>query len=50
MKVAVVSNGSPDYLIDIVTDGLIRLVGRERVHLSYNQISTANSMQSQLFQ
>jgi len=50
MKVAVVSNGSPDYLIDIVTDGLIRLVGREKVHLRYNQISTANSMQSQLFQ
>lgn len=50
MKVAVVSNGSPDYLIDIVTDGLIRLLGRDRVHLRYNQISTANPMQAQLFQ
>lgn len=50
MKAAVISSGSPDYLIDIVTDGLIRLLGRDRVHLRYNQISTANPMQSQLFQ
>lgn len=50
MKAAVISNGSPDYLIDIVTDGLIRLLGRDRVHLRYNQISTANPMQAQLFQ
>jgi hypothetical protein len=50
MKAAVVSSGSPDYLIDIVTDGLIRLLGRDRVHLRYNQLSTANPMQAQLFQ
>lgn len=36
MKVGVVSHGSPDYLIDIVTDGLIRLLGRESVSLDYN--------------
>ena len=37
MKVGVISSGSPDYLIDIVTDGLIRLLGRQSVSLDYNQ-------------
>lgn len=36
MKVGVISRGSPDYLIDIVTDGLIRLLGRQNVSLDYN--------------
>lgn len=36
MKVGVISRGSPDYLIDIVTDGLIRLLGRKNVCLDYN--------------
>lgn len=36
MKVGVISRGSPDYLIDIVTDGLIRLLGRQGVSLDYN--------------
>lgn len=35
MKVGVISKGSPDYLIDIVTDGLIRLLGRQGVSLDY---------------
>jgi len=34
-KVAVISLGSYDYLVDIVTDGLIRELGRENVHLHY---------------
>jgi hypothetical protein len=34
-RIAVVSHGSPDYLIDIVADGLIRLLGRDHVHLDY---------------
>lgn len=36
MKIGVISRGSPDYLIDIVTDGLIRLVGRQNISLDYN--------------
>lgn len=36
MRIGVISNGSPDYLIDIVTDGLIRLLGRDHVSLQYN--------------
>lgn len=36
MKVGVISKGSPDYLIDIVTDGLIRLMGRQNLSLDYN--------------
>lgn len=36
MRVGVISRGSPDYLIDIVTDGLIRLLGRNNVSLDYN--------------
>lgn len=34
-KVAVFSHGSPDYLIDIVSDGMCRLLGRENVHYDY---------------
>lgn len=36
MKAAVVSRGSPDYLIDIVMHGVVRLLGRENVALDYN--------------
>lgn len=36
MKIGVISKGSPDYLIDVITDGLIRLLGRQRVSLDYN--------------
>jgi hypothetical protein len=36
MKVGVISRGSPDYLIDIVTDGLIRVVGRSNLSIDYN--------------
>lgn len=50
MKASIISSGSPDYLIDIVADGMIRLLGRDNVHLRYNRTSTENSMQSQLFQ
>jgi hypothetical protein len=38
-KIAVVSGGSPDYLVDIVADGLIRLLGRDKVHLRFNQFA-----------
>jgi hypothetical protein len=33
--VAVVSGGSPDYLIDIVADGMVRLLGRKNVYAQY---------------
>lgn len=36
MKIAVISKGSPDYLMDIVTDGLVRLVGRDHLSIDYN--------------
>lgn len=36
MRVCVASHGSPDYLIDIVADGMIRLLGRDKVALDYN--------------
>jgi len=36
VRVGVISKGSPDYLIDVVTDGLIRLLGRHNVSLDYN--------------
>lgn len=37
MRVGVLSMGSPDYLIDIVMDGLIRLLGREQVSVRANR-------------
>lgn len=36
MKVGVISKGSPDYLIDIVCDGLIKQLGRKNVALDYD--------------
>lgn len=36
MRIGVISRGSPDYLIDIVTDGLIRQLGRQNVAVDYN--------------
>lgn len=49
MKVAVVSTGSPDYLIDIVSDGLLRILGQQNVHLDYNRKAPNDSRISQLF-
>jgi len=48
-RVALVSYGSPDYLIDIVTDGMIRVLGRENAHLVYNRTSPNESKISHLF-
>ena len=48
MKVAVVSTGSPDFQIDIVADGLIRLLGKENVHLDYNRRVAPDGRYSQL--
>jgi glycosyl transferase family 1 len=36
MKIGVISRGSPDYLIDIVTDGLVRVAGRSSLSIDYN--------------
>jgi len=36
MKVGIISKGSPDYLIDLVTDGLFRLLGRSNVASHYS--------------
>ena len=44
MRVAVVSLGSPDYLPDIVADGLIRLLGRNNVHLYFGKTSLASDI------
>jgi len=49
MRVSVRSTGSPDYLVDIVADGLIRLLGRENVHLNFNRMATEDVTKSQLF-
>jgi hypothetical protein len=49
MRVAVVSQGSPDFLIDIVSDGLLRSLGKANVHLNYNRRSPHDSRFSQLF-
>jgi len=49
MKVCVMSNGSPDYLIDIVADGMIRLLGRESVSLNYNVRCSNEPKFAQLF-
>jgi len=48
LKAAVVSTGSPDFQIDIVADGLIRLLGKENVHLDYNRRVAPDSRYSQL--
>lgn len=50
MKVGVISKGSPDYLIDIVTDGLIRLLGRAQVALDYNVRGPAGGSYAHLLQ
>lgn len=49
MRVGVISRGSPDYLIDIVADGLIRLLGRPAVSLDYNVRKGVGSPYDQLF-
>lgn len=34
-KIVVASHGSPDYLIDLVADGMVRLLGRENVFVDF---------------
>jgi hypothetical protein len=49
VKAAIVSTGSTDYLIDIVADGMLRLLGQANVHLDYNRRAPHDSRYSQLF-
>lgn len=49
-RVSVYSTGSPDFLIDIVADGLIRVLGREGVHIRYNRVTAPESKFDHLFQ
>jgi|SRR5579871_2222353 len=44
MRVAVVSLGSPDYLPDIVADGLIRLLGRQNVYLHFSKTAMGSDI------
>ena len=48
-KVAILSRSSPDYLVDIVADGMIRLLGRENIHLAYLFPTIKPDTVSQLF-
>jgi len=34
-NVAIISGGSPDYLIDIVADGMVRFLGHEKLYIKY---------------
>lgn len=47
MKVTMITRGTPDYLADIVADGLIRKLGRENVHLVANTTNPYCTMKSQ---
>jgi len=49
MRAAVVSQGSPDYLIDILGDGFIRLLGRGNVYVRFNTHNAGDSRKSQLY-
>jgi Glycosyl transferases group 1 len=49
-RVSVFSTGSPDFLIDIVADGLVRLLGREGVHIRYNRTTAPESKFDHLFE
>lgn len=48
-KVSVYSTGSPDYLLDVVADGMVRLLGRESVHIRYNRIDAPAAKFDHLF-
>jgi glycosyl transferase family 1 len=50
MKVTMVTRGSPDYLPDIVADGLIRKLGRENVHLVTGISRSKSPMLTQICQ
>lgn len=46
----VFSMGSPDILIDVVSDGLIRLLGRDKVHVDFNRVRSQDSMKAQFLE
>jgi Glycosyl transferases group 1 len=48
VKVAMITRGSPDYLPDLVADGLIRSLGRENVHLMTGMTKPSNPCLGQL--
>jgi len=49
MRIAVYSRSSPDYLVDIVTDGLVRMLGRSNLHLAYSIPPVRDLTTRQLF-
>lgn len=50
MRAGMMSRGSPDYLADIVADGLIRLLGRSNVSLDYNVRECPDPQRAHLLQ
>lgn len=50
IKVSIVSEGSPDYLIDIIADGFVRLLGRNSLHLKWNTYRPPRPTLSHLFE
>jgi hypothetical protein len=48
-RVSVYSTGSPDFLMDVVSDGMIRLLGRSSVHVRYNRTTAPHPKFDHLF-
>jgi hypothetical protein len=49
MRISMLCQGCPDYLMDIVADGTIRLLGRENIHLRRNDAFPPDYFRSDLY-
>lgn len=50
MKVSVIAYCFPDYMMEILSDGLIRLLGRENIHFQFNEAFPPDCMRAQIYQ
>lgn len=50
MKVSVIAYCFPDYMMEILSDGLVRLLGRENIHFQFNEAAPPDCMRAPIYQ
>lgn len=50
MKISVIAYCFPDYMMEILSDGLVRLLGRKNIHFQFNEASPPDCMRAPIYQ
>ena len=50
MKLSVIAYCFPDYMMEILSDGLIRVLGRENIHFKFNEAFPPDCMRARIYE